>query len=94
MKKIPNALRKACNRCMALIPSIPSGKLLYCILGLLLAAFFNIVLGMAACVVPAAFGGFIAMFAGLWSDGPGKADWSGWLSSVIGGGLIQIFVLL
>lgn len=50
MKKIPNALRKAWNWCRALIPSIPSGKLLYCILGL--------------------------------------------LSSVIGGGLIQIFALL
>lgn len=94
MKKILNAFRKAWNRCKALILSIPSGKLLCCILGLLLAAFFNIVLGMAVCVVPAAFGGFIAMFADLWSDGSCNADCSGLLSSVIGGGLIQIFALL
>jgi len=94
MKKILEVLKKAWNWCKALILSIPSGKLLYCIFGLLLAAFFNIVLGMEVCIVPAVFGGFIVMFINLWNDPAGKADWLGLLSAVIGGGFIQLFVLL
>lgn len=92
MKKILNIIRKAVLACEDWLYSLPVGKLLYCIFGLILAAFFNIVLGMKVCIVPTIFGGFIIMF--IKARNGGRADWLGLLSAVVGGALIQILALL
>lgn len=61
------------------------------IIGLVLSAFFYIVLGMAVCAIPAFAAGFIVEFFRGWRSG--EFEWYGVLASIIGGLIIQLFAI-
>ena len=67
-------------------------KYLHFIAGLIISAFFAIVLDMPICIIPT----IVAAFAKELFDGfrYGLWDWFDFTATVLGGAIIQLFVLL
>lgn len=85
-------IRKIWDAFVCFIPKVTYDKLLHFIAGLLIAAFFDITLGMAACIAPAVLAGFIKESFDLWTTG--KWDWRDFAATCAGGLAIQILVVL
>lgn len=85
-------IRKIWDAFVGFISKVTYDKLLHFIAGLLVAAFFNITLGMAVCIVPVVFAGFIKEFFDLWTTD--KWDWLDFAATCSGGLVIQLFVIL
>ena len=70
--------------------AIPQDKLWHIIAGLIVGAFFAVVLPIDDPIVPVIFAGAIKEFIDGWRYG--GADWMDFLATVAGGGVIQIMV--
>lgn len=70
--------------------SIASDKLWHVIAGLVIGAFFAIVLPIEAPVVPVIFAGAIREFMDDWRSS--GANWKDFAATVAGGGVIQVMV--
>lgn len=80
------------NKIKEFFLNLPLEKWLLFVAGLIVAAFFNIALGMAVCIVPTVFLGFIVVFIGAWKSS--NRDWWNMAATVIGGAIIQLFQIL
>lgn len=76
----------------AWLTAIPQDKLWHVIAGLVIGAFFAIVLPMEAPVVPVIFAGAIKEFVDDWKHG--NADWRDFVATVAGGIIIQGMVII
>lgn len=87
-------MRKIWNWIVALISKVPYDKLLHFIAGLIIAAFFAIVLPKWAewCIVPVIFAGVFKEFFDKWTTQ--EWDWWDFVATCAGGLIIQIFVIL
>lgn len=75
-----------------LFAGIRRDRLYHFIAGLIIAALFYIVLKMPVCIVPVIFAAFIKEFFDTWTDG--NFDWIDLLATVLGGFVIQLFVII
>lgn len=80
------------NKILSILTGVGVDKYLHFIAGLIISAFFCIVLGMGVCVVPAivvAFGKemFDGFRYGVW-------DWFDFTATVLGGAVIQMFAVI
>lgn len=75
-----------------LFAGIRRDRLYHFIAGLIIAALFCIVLKMTVCIVPVIFAAFIKEFFDTWTDG--NFDWIDLLATVLGGFVIQLFVII
>lgn len=75
-----------------LLAGIRRDRLYHFIAGLIIAALFYIVLKMPVCIVPVIFAAFIKEFFDTWTDG--NFDWIDLLATVLGGFVIQLFVII
>jgi len=87
-----NWIRKIWDKIVAFFCSIPFDKWLHFIAGLVIAAFFCISLGMKWAIVPVIFAAFIKEFFDKWTTG--IWEWKDFLATIIGGVVIQLFVVL
>ena len=85
-------MRKLWDKLVALIYKVPFDKWLHFMAGLIIAAFFCITLGMKVCIVPVLFAGFAKEFFDSWTTN--QSDWKDFLATLIGGMVIQLFVIL
>lgn len=85
-------IRKIWNWFVGLFGKIRRDRLYHFICGLIIAAFFFIVLHMNVCIVPVVFAAFIKEFFDTWTDG--NFDWIDLLATVLGGLVIQLFVVV
>ena len=85
-------IRKIWDAIVKFFSSVPYDKLLHFIAGLIIAAFFNVSLGMLVCIIPALFAGFIKEFFDLWTTD--QWDWWDFVATVSGGAVIQVFAIL
>lgn len=85
-------IRKIWDWFVNLFNGIRRDRLYHFIAGLIIAALFYIVLKMPVCIVPVIFAAFIKEFFDVWTDG--NFDWIDFLATVIGGAVIQIFVII
>lgn len=87
-------IRKIWDAIVSLINKVPKDKLLHFIAGLLIGAFFALVLPTWAewCFVPVLFTGVIKEFFDLWTTG--EWDWWDFVATLSGGLIIWIFTLL
>ena len=85
-------MRKIWDKLVALIYKVPFDKWLHFMAGLIIAAFFCITLGMKVCIVPVLFAGFAKEFFDGWTTN--QSDWKDFLATLIGGMVIQLFVIL
>ena len=86
-----NFIRKIWDAVVRFICSVPYDKLLHFIAGVLIAAFFNITLGMGFCFWPVLFIAFGKEFFDKWTTG--IWEWWDFGATCIGGAVIQLFVL-
>ena len=91
MKKFFQWLFGLYNKAVGLLNKIRRDRLYHIIAGLIIAAFFFIVLKMTVCIVPVVFVAFIKEFIDNWQDG--NFDWIDLLATVIGGAVIQLLVV-
>ena len=84
-------IRKIWNWFVNLFAGVRRDRLYHFICGLIIAAFFFIVLHMNVCIVPVVFAAFIKEFFDTWTDG--NFDWIDLLATVLGGLVIQLFVI-
>lgn len=77
---------------MALLNGIGIDKYLHFIAGMLVAAFFNIALGMEVCIVPVLFAA--AIKEAVDQSGNGTPDWRDAVATLAGGAVIQLFAFL
>lgn len=75
-----------------LFAGIRRDRLYHFIAGLIIAALFCIVLKIPVCIVPVIFAAFIKEFFDTWTDG--NFDWIDLLATVLGGFVIQLFVII
>lgn len=87
-------IRKIWDAIVSLINKVPKDKLLHFIAGLLIGAFFALVLPTWAewCFIPVLFAGFVKEFFDLWTTG--EWDWWDFVATLSGGLIIWIFTLL
>ena len=85
-------MRKIWDKIVAWILAIPADKKLHFVAGFIIAAFFDLALGMKAIIVPAVFAGFIKEFFDLWTTN--KWEWWDFAATCFGGLLAQLFVVL
>jgi len=85
-------VRKIWDWFVNLFNGIRRDRLYHFIAGLIIAALFFIVLKMPVCIVPVIFAAFIKEFFDVWTDG--NFDWIDFLATVIGGAVIQLFVII
>lgn len=83
-------MKRLFDRLWRWLTAIHQDKLWHVIAGLVIGAFFAIVLPMEAPVVPVIFAGAIKEFIDDWRSG--GADWKDFAATLAGGGLIQIMV--
>ena len=83
-------MKKFWNKIVAFFNALTADKYLHLIAGLVIAAFFNIALGMEACIAPVIVAGFIKEFIDEWRYG--GADIADFAATVAGGAVIQLFV--
>ena len=83
-------MKKIWNKIVAFFNALTADKYLHFIAGLVIAAFFNIALGMEVCIVPVIVAGFIKEFIDEWRyNGADIADFA---ATAAGGAVIQLFV--
>lgn len=87
-----NFIRRIWDCFVNLFAGVRRDRLYHFICGLIIAAFFAIVLKMQFCVWPVLFVAFIKEFFDVWTDG--DFDWIDLLATVIGGLVIQLFVII
>lgn len=85
-------MKKIWNKIVRFFNALSADKYLHLIAGLVIAAFFNIALGMEACIAPAIVAGILKEVIDE-SNGR-KADWADLVATIAGGAVIQLFVLL
>lgn len=85
-------IRKIWDALVKLIYKVPFDKWLHFMAGLIIAAFFNITLGVEGCFWAALFAGALKEMFDIFTTG--TAEWKDLLATVLGGGVIQLFVLL
>lgn len=85
-------MKKIWNKIMRFFNALSADKYLHIIAGMVIAAFFNIALGMGACIAPVIVAGFIKEFIDEWRYG--GADIADFAATVAGGAVIQLFVSL
>ncbi len=85
-------MKKFYQKLMSIFADISVDKYLHLIAGLLIAAFFYISLHMEVCIVPVIFAAFAKEFYDEWSYR--GASWKDFICTLVGGGLIQILVVL
>ncbi len=83
-------MKRLFNKFLAWLTAIPQDKLWHVIAGLVIGAFFAIVLPVEAPIVPVIFAGAIKEFIDDWRSG--GAGWKDFAATLAGGGLIQIMV--
>ncbi len=83
-------MKRLFDRLWRWLTAIPQDKLWHVIAGLVIGAFFAIVLPMEAPVVPVIFAGAIREFVDDWKHA--NADWRDFVATVAGGGVIQVMV--
>lgn len=83
---------KIWNWIVSQLDKIHRSRLYQFIAGLIIAAFFAIVLNMPFCIWPVFFIGFGKEFFGLWLDK--NFDWLAILAAALGGLVIQLFVII
>lgn len=80
------------NKILTFMASFGADKYLHFIAGLIISAFFAIVLDMPICIVPTIVAAFAKeLFDGM---GLGVADWRDFTATILGGLIIQLFVYL
>lgn len=89
-------MRKIWDKLVALIYKVPFDKWLHFMAGLIIAAFFAIVIPKWAewCIVPVFFAGCAKGFFDVWTTDEADWDWKDLLATLIGGFVIQLFVIL
>ena len=85
-------IRRIWNWFVNLFANVRRDRLYHFIAGLIIAALFYIVLKMPVCIVPVIFAAFIKEFFDTWTDG--NFDWIDLLATVLGGFVIQLFVII
>lgn len=85
-------MKKIWTKIVAFFNALTADKYLLFIVGLVIAAFFNIALGMEVCIAPVIVAGFIKEFIDEWRYG--GADIADFAATVAGGAVIQLFVSL
>lgn len=80
------------NKILSILTGVGVDKYLHFIAGLIISAFFHIVLGMGACVIPAIIVAFAKEFADGWRHG--VWDWRDFTATVLGGAVIQMFAVI
>ena len=83
-------MKKIWNKIVAFFNALTADKYLHFIAGLIIAAFFNIALGMEVCIAPVIVAGFIKEFIDEWRYG--GADIADFAATVAGGAVIQLIV--
>lgn len=85
-------MKKIYTKLVGLLYEIGADKYIHFIAGLIVASFFCIALGMQVCIVPVIVVSFAKeLFDGM---GLGEADWRDFVATILGGAIIQLFVLL
>lgn len=85
-------MRKIWDKFVSFVADVAVDKLLHFIAGMLIAAFFYIVFGMVACLVPVFFFAFAKECWDSWYDGNKFDGWD--LVATLAGGLtIQVLVI-
>ena len=85
-------MKKIWNKIVRFFNALSADKYLHFIVGLIVAAFFNIALGMEACIAPAIVAGILKEVVDE-SNGR-KADWADFVDTIAGGAVIQLIVIL
>ena len=85
-------IRKIWDAIVRFIYKVPYDKLLHFIVGLLVASFFNVSLGMLVCIIPALFAGVLKEAFDYWTTN--QFDWLDLVATVAGGAVIQVFAVL
>ena len=85
-------MKKIWNKIVRFFNALSADKYLHFIVGLIVAAFFNIALGMEVCIAPVIVAGFIKEFIDEWRYG--GADIADFAATVAGGAVIQLIVIL
>ena len=85
-------MKKILDKIVEFFSNLGADKYLHFIVGLIVAAFFNIALGMEACIAPAIVAGILKEVIDE-SDGR-KADWADLVATIAGGAVIQLIVIL
>ena len=85
-------MKKIYAKLLAILNGIGVDKYLHFIAGLIIAAFFNIALGMKVCIVPVVFAAIIK--EAIDQSGSGTPDWRDAVATMAGGAVIQILVAL
>ena len=83
-------MKKIFNKIAAFFNALSADKYLHLIVGLIVAAFFNIALGMEVCIAPVIVVGFVKEFIDEWRYG--GADIADFAATVAGGAVIQLIV--
>lgn len=85
-------MKKIFNKILAFFNALTADKYLHIIAGMVIAAFFNIALGMEVCIAPVITLGFIKEFIDEWRySGASIADFA---ATVAGGAVIQLIVAI
>ncbi len=84
--------KKVSDLITAWVNAVPHDKKVLFVVGIIVAAFFNITLAMKFCVLPAFVVGFVKEFRCKWIGG--KFDGWNLLAITIGGLVPELFVLL
>ena len=85
-------IRKIWDAIVRFIYKVPYDKLLHFIVGLFVASFFNVSLGMLVCIIPALFAGVLKEAFDYWTTN--QFDWLDLVATVAGGAVIQVFAIL
>lgn len=80
------------RKILTFLASFGADKYMHFIAGLIISAFFCIVLGMGVCVVPAIIVAFAKELADGWRYG--GWDWCDFTATVLGGVVIQMFAVI
>lgn len=83
-------MKKILNKIVAFFNALTADKYLHLIVGLIVAAFFNIALGMEVCIAPVIVVGFVKELIDEWRYG--GADIADFAATVAGGAVIQLIV--
>lgn len=83
-------MKRLFDRFWRWLAAVPQDKLWHVIAGLVVGAFFAVVLPIEAPVVPVIFVGAIKEFVDDWRTE--TSDWRDFVATVSGGGLIQVMV--
>lgn len=85
-------MRNIWEKIVAWVLGIPVDKRLHFVAGVIVSTFFALAFGMRAALVPAVVAGFTKEFIDAWQTG--SWDWGDFFATVLGGVLVQVFVLL